>query len=173
MLFRLECTIQIYVLTLFSCSIFFRVIRVWDIVEDHDKLKDRINLAIDRIEQSHLRGQQSIIYSELDGSSDISLPSNSNIVVPRVFTMKQNIGRHISITTPATNNKHRHYPPASHDPLQYTLLKFYELNAGAIKVLLDTKDEDVDLPFTPGPKEHEIIHHSTKPPRSILLMGRR
>jgi hypothetical protein len=147
----------------------FRVIRVWDIVDDHDKLKDRINLAIDRIELSHSRGQQSIIYSELDGSHDVSFPSSSNnVIVPRVFAMKQSIA-----TNEVKLEKHRHFPPASHDPLQYTLLKFYELNVGAIKVLLDAKEQDVDLPFTPGPKEHEIIHYNTNPPRSILLMGRR
>ena len=51
--------------------------------------------------------------------------------------------------------------------------KFYELNAGAVKMLLDGQDESMDLPFTPGPKEHEIIHYQSDPQRSILLMGRR
>ena len=38
-------------------------------------------------------------------------------------------------------------------------------------MLLDSQDDDaVDLPFTPGPKEHEIIHYQSK--ESILLMGR-
>lgn len=50
--------------------------------------------------------------------------------------------------------------------------QFYELNAGAVKILLDGQDESTDLPFTPGPKEHEIIHYQSDPHRSILLMGR-
>ena len=141
-------------------------------VDDHDKLSDRINLAIERIEQSHLRGQQSIIYTQLDGSHDASFASGgASINVPKVFAMKQNID--VRKSESSSISKKRHYHPASHDPLQYTLLKFYELNAGAIKVLLDAEDEQVDLPFTPGPREHEIIHHCTNPPRSILLMGRR
>ncbi|KAL7553719.1 hypothetical protein ACHAWF_017047, partial [Thalassiosira exigua] len=64
-----------------------------------------------------------------------------------------------------------HFHPASDDPRQFTLLKFYELNRDAIKILLDGQDEQ-DLPFTPGPKEHEIIHFNPDPQRSILLMGR-
>ena len=64
-------------------------------------------------------------------------------------------------------------------------------------MLLDGKDDTMDLPFTPGPKEHEvslgaeghssfsnyvsphptvlcqIIHFQSDPQRSILLMGRR
>ena len=38
-------------------------------------------------------------------------------------------------------------------------------------MLLDGQTE-MDLPFTPGPKEHEIIHYQSEPQRSILLMGR-
>ena len=66
--------------------------------------------------------------------------------------------------------KSRHFHPASDDPRQYTLLKFYELNAGAVKRLLDGREND--LPFVPGPKEHEIIHYRSDPQRSILLSGR-
>lgn len=39
-------------------------------------------------------------------------------------------------------------------------------------MLLDGQEENTDLPFTPGPKEHEIIHYQSDPQRSILLMGR-
>ena len=42
-----------------------------------------------------------------------------------------------------------------------------ELNASAVKILLDGKGESMDLPFTPGPKEHEIIHYQSDPQRSI------
>jgi hypothetical protein len=52
-------------------------------------------------------------------------------------------------------------------------LKFYELNQGAVKLLLDGREKDnSDLPFMPGPKEHEIIHYQSDPQRSILLSGR-
>jgi hypothetical protein len=132
-------------------------------------------LAVERIEKSHLRGQESLIYSELvdfDGSVDMeSSIETQGQQLPRVFAMRQ--GVECRERPHREYPKARHYPPASDDPLQFTLLKFYELDAGAIKLLLDGQNEDHDLPFTPGPKEHEIIHYNSDPPRSILLMGRR
>lgn len=167
-----------YVLTLPSCSLNIfvlstRVIRVWDIVLDHDNLSRAISQTIERIEKSHIRGQECAIFAELDKSHiEGSRQSKDDIgisKIPRVFPMTC-VGASARIQT--TEKKSRHFHPASDDPRQFTLLKFYELNAGAIKILLDGKDESVDLPFTPGPKEHAIIHHKSEPQRSILLMGR-
>ena len=118
-----------------------------------------------------------MIYSELeDFDNRTGVISAPDFVVgqqvPRVFAMRE--GLEVRNEVPAIESEScRHYPPASDDPRQYTLLKFYELDAGAIQLLLDGENENHDLPFTPGPKEHEIIHYSSNPPRSILLMGRR
>ena len=104
-----------------------------------------------------------------------SLTTQEGIAVPRVFTAKhcvqQKSNTAKAVTKPVGDQKH--YPPASHDPTQYTLLKFYQLNNDAVKLLLDSNDDQIDLPFTPGPKEHEIIHHKSDPRRSMLLQGRR
>lgn len=115
-----------------------------------------------------------MIYSQLedfDGDVDVnSSVDSTGQRLPRVFAMLEGV----ALTKgDSSTNKSRHYPPASDDPQQFTLLKFYELNAGAIKLLLDGSSEHPDLPFSPGPKEHEIIHYSPNPKRSILLMGRR
>jgi hypothetical protein len=149
---------------------------VWDVVQDHDNLSRSIDRAIERIEKSHLRGQECMIYSELEDFRETSMASErSELQLPRVFSMKQDVAIRLDASPDKTSgdSNARHYPPASDDPCQFTLLKFYELDAGAIKLLLDEKDENCDLPFTPGPKEHEIIHYQSKPERSILLMGRR
>lgn len=90
------------------------------------------------------------------------------MTIPRVFPMRQEICANVDKRL--AEGKTNHYHPASHDPRQFTLLKFYELNKGAIKMLLDSQDDAIDLPFTPGPKEHEIINYQSK--ESILLMGR-
>ena len=96
--------------------------------------------------------------------------------VPRVFSIHQS-DHCYDKSKPATSTQSKpsikHFPPANDDDQQFNLLKFYELNAGAIKLILNSKDENSDLPFTPGPKEHEIIHFRSQPPRSLLLMGRR
>lgn len=156
-----------------------RVIRVWDVVQNHDNLSRSIDLTIDRIENSISRGQESLLYSELDNfNAGQQLISNSSVEihVPRVFPMREGVEMQTS-DIPSQHSlgdrSRRHYPPASDDPRQFTLLKFYELDAGAVKLLLSENDGETELPFTPGPKEHEIIHFKSNPQRSILLMGRR
>lgn len=132
-------------------------------------------MAVERIEKSHLRGKESLLYSELidfDERVDVNTSiESSGQRLPKVFTLRQGVD--CCDSPPLAMQKYRHYPPASDDPLQFTLLKFYELDAGAIKLLLDGQNEEHDLPFTPGPTEHEVIHYNSDPPRSILLMGRR
>ena len=143
-----------------------------------DNLSDAIERTVDRIEKSHLRGEECAIYAEID-KSNIVVPAKEESedspvgvnIIPRVFAMSNEVANALDREhTP--KGRSRHFHPASDDPRQYTLLKFYELNAGAIKILLDGQDGSCDLPFTPGPKEHEIIHHKSDPHRSILLMGR-
>ena len=153
------------------------MIRVWDIVLDHDNLSRAIDQTIERIEKSHLRGEDCAIHAELDKSHIRASPQSKDIAgvtrIPKVFPMSNEVKCIDSSRreeTPTGRSKHFH--PASDDPRQFTLLKFYELNAGAVKILLDGQDENMDLPFTPGPKEHEIIHYRSDPQRSILLMGR-
>jgi hypothetical protein len=122
-----------------------------------------------------------MIYSELGGPRHNLVDANEIgsvndiVVVPKVFSMRQNIKQAAESNKDIALAKsgRLHYPPASDDPSQFTLIKFYELNSGAIKLILGGSNESADLPFTPGPKEHDIIHHNTNPKRSILLMGRR
>ena len=144
---------------------------------DHDNLSRAINQATERIEKSHLRGEDCAIYAEIDKSNLKSLPKKNEATegarVPRVFPMSNEVACTDSTKYQSQSGRSRHFHPASEDPRQFTLLKFYELNRAAIKILLEGKNKNMDLPFTPGPKEHEIIHYQSNPQRSILLMGRR
>lgn len=150
------------------------MIRVWDIVLDHDNLSRAILHTIERIEKSHQRGEECALFAKIDRSDSIEASKiEGDIAIPRVFPMTQEVVVDADKRQNANGDKTNHYHPASEDPRQFTLLKFYELNKGAIKMLLDSQDENVDLPFTPGPKEHAIIHHQSNPQKSILLMGRR
>ena len=98
------------------------------------------------------------MYAEIDRSRSIAgslKAKEGGISVPRVFPMTQEI-RCLGTENrrPLSQGKTNHFHPASDDPRQFTLLKFYELNSSAIAMLLDGNDENIDLPFTPGPKEH-------------------
>jgi hypothetical protein len=144
---------------------------------DHDNLNRAVDQAIERIEKSHLRGEDCAIYAEIDKSNLKSVPTKNETEgakIPRVFPMSNEVTSTGSTKYQPQSGRSRHFHPASEDPRQFTLLKFYELNAAAVKILLEGKDAaSMDLPFTPGPKEHEIIHYQSNPQRSILLMGRR
>lgn len=130
----------------------YEVIRVWDVVLDHDNLSRAIDQTIERIEKSHLRGEDCALYAEIDKSGSTPQPSNG-IRIPRVFPLSNEIKCVGTKTEQTPKGKSRHFHPASDDDRQFTLLKFYELNAGAVKMLLDGQDDSMDLPFTPGPKE--------------------
>jgi len=158
-----------------------QVVRVWDIVEDHDNLTRSIDLAVERIERSHKRGEECMIYAELDSSAiNTQVDVRDNVcAIPSVFLMKSGMQTRIEIDDDNGGNvgymgtarkKNTYHPPASSDDQQYTLMKFYALNTRAVEQLLSS--ENNELPFTPGPKEYEIIQHKSKPPRSMLLMGR-
>ncbi len=130
-------------------------------------------MAIERIEKSRSRGEESNIYLELEACSNMPQSNSDVYVTPQVFEIKQ-----VAKTNEmkfGRDNIIRYCPPASHDPHQYNLIKFHELNDGAVDLLLQSGEEldEIELPFIPGPKEHEIIHHRSSPERSILLMGRR
>ena len=131
---------------------------MWDIVLDHDNLSRTIDQTIERIEKSHKRGEECALYVEIDTSSmDTSnTKDGSGTRIPRVFSMSNEVTCVGSARDQVPKGRSRHFHPASDDPRQYTLLKFYELNAGAVKMLLDGQDDSMDLPFTPGAKEHEV-----------------
>lgn len=197
-----------------------QVIRVWDVVEDHDNLSSAISRAVGRIEKSyrvsriykgfsdvlvvrmllHLfddtilnermslprpiyacpcasdvcpvtqRGLECTLYSQLTGfdpTSKVEGIGGAKQNFPQVFSMKPLVKNDEAMLKPSED---RHFAPASDDENQFNLLKFYELNAGAIKQLLESQSENLDLPFVPGPKERDIIHEDSK--KTMLLQGR-
>jgi len=147
-----------------------QVVRVWDIVEDHDDLTRAIDRTVDRILKSRKRGEECMISADLDASPLSNANGTTNTCsVPNVYRMMSGMKTR-NQNEAIKSGSSKYYPPASDDDYQYTLLKFYALNTQAVEQLLGT---DVnELPFSPGPKEYEIIQHKTTPPRPILLMGR-
>lgn len=119
------------------------VVRVWDIVEDHDNLTRAIDLAVERVERSHKRGKECMIYAELDSSAiDTAVDVRDNLcAIPSVFLMKSGMQTRVEIdgdSKGATRKKNTYHPPASSDNQQYTLMKFYALNTRAVEQLLSS-----------------------------------
>lgn len=99
---------------------------ICSVVLDHDNLSRAIEQTIERIEKSHLRGEDCAIYAELDRSHAVrSRPSKDSLErIPRVFPMSNElVAAGSSARGSAGEGKSRHFHPASEDPRQYTLLK--------------------------------------------------
>lgn len=98
---------------------------MWDVVLDHDNLTKSIDLAVERIEKSKSRGQECLLYSELedyDYQVDFDVEAESNAQrLPKVFAMRDCI--HLRNGSEPSQDmeirKNRHYPPASDDPQQF------------------------------------------------------
>ena len=132
---------------------------------------------VERIEKSHLRGEECAIHALIDKAqassapatdSDEGAPKGATYRIPRVFPMSSEVVCMDAAKEEAPKGKSRHFHPASDDLRQYTLLKFYELNAGAVQMLVDGQDENNDLPFSPGPNEHEISEFASSVPVACL-----
>lgn len=82
------------------------------IVLDHDNLSRAISQTIERIEQSHARGETCALYAELDRSVEsTTASSHGGIKVPRVYTMKQEIHNRTVAMANADDPPTKHFHP--------------------------------------------------------------
>ena len=98
-----------------------QVVRVWDIVLDHDNLSRAINKTIERIEKSHLRGEQCALYTEIDktlNNKSSSVQGKLSANIPKVFPMSSELVCTESMKQQPPKGKSRHFTPATDDPKQ-------------------------------------------------------
>ena len=87
-----------------------------------------IDQAVDRIEQSHLRGEDCALCAELvktqnrDSKSSKDTVGLTKINVPRVFPMYTEMAC-VDPVDQTIKERSKHFHPASEDPHQFTLLK--------------------------------------------------
>ncbi|KAL9962912.1 hypothetical protein ACROYT_G032063 [Oculina patagonica] len=159
-------------------TIYSEIIRIWDIVFDHDKLSH----AIENIVTSFIRGQGCILKKELRGlpRGDASQNQGPNLYVKRT----QDNSRASSPTPEVQEDQTRKdeadddqvtfFPPASHHDNEYQVLKFYHLSTAMIQTILKQQscNVEVDFPFRVTEEEHDIINFEPSPQSSIILIGR-
>ena len=154
------------------------IIRIWDIVFDHDKVPH----AIKNIVTSFTRGQNCLLKKKLRGLPrvDASLNQGPNLYVKRTQT---NVPPLSSVTKlqedetvkdNADDDQVTFGPPASPHDNEYQLLKFYKLSPAMIRTILKQQpcSAEVDFPFRVREEEHEIINFEPSPQSSIILIGR-
>ena len=147
--------------------LYSEVIRVWDIVEDHDNLSRSIDLAVKRIKSCRQRGEQASTKVSLLPSSGThtSAGHSDDIRFPQVFTNKQLDEE----TKELIANQVLCCPAGSAKDDEYNVITFYPFDFSFVKSILEGEDARRDFPYKEWPKEHDIINMAS---RSILLLGR-
>ena len=148
--------------------LYSEVIRIWDIVEDHDNLDRSIDLAVERIKSCRQRGEQATNKVPLlpsSGGDHVSLGHSGDTRYPRVFTDRQ-----LDLETrEAIASQVFCYPAGSAKYDEYNVITFYPFDLTFVKSILEGEDARRDFPYKEWPKEHDIINMDS---RSILLLGR-
>lgn len=146
-----------------SNAVYTQVIRVWEIVLDHDNLEKRIKSCVEQIQKSHQRGCESSLkrflqnMGEMEGNNYVC--GEHNIIIPERFT-----------STDDATSVHRCIPAASTKPNEYNLKVFHSFDTSTVKSLLLGTNDRRDYPFKVWQEEHEIITLSSSEP--VLLLGR-
>ncbi|XP_033107815.1 TPR and ankyrin repeat-containing protein 1-like [Anneissia japonica] len=143
--------------------IYADVIRVWDVVLDHDNVQH----AIDVIVKSVDRGQDCILQKKLRGIKKKFI--RQEMKIPNLY--QEILSEDVSESQAATK-KQDFFPPASSKETEYHIMKFYSFSSNLVNNILHDSNTRVDFPFRVTEKEHAIIHINPKPPCSLLLLGR-
>ncbi|KAL3888661.1 hypothetical protein ACJMK2_001026 [Sinanodonta woodiana] len=150
--------------------IYSEIIRVWDIVLDHDKLYRSIQKSAERIIKSHHRGESCIIQKKLRGIPSFQTQNNTERRIPMLFAEAEVEVDFDNLSDLQQKKLQQYFPPASPNETEYHILKFYSFNSALVSHVLQNIDIKVDFPFRVTDLEHAIITLKSKAP--LLLLGR-
>ena len=144
--------------------VYTEVIRIWDVVFNHDQLTRRKN----KIVQSHKRGQDAVHRLLLSGTDEAIESTESRMT-------HEQLPRKFFLTPHGRSQKNQRTeilsPPASPLETEYNIVKFYPLTNDMVTSCLDlTEHVAIDFRFDINAEEYDIIY--CKDRSSILLLGR-
>ena len=145
-----------------SCPIYTEVIRVWEVILDHDDLDSRIDYCSKQIEKSYERGLLSSVQQPLK-PRDLKTGVRGKEVCcqPSTYTIKD-LGQ--------VANEFHYVPAGSTNESEYNVTTFYSFDTVHVKSMITGSNEKRDYPFKEWQKEHEIIKIEVK--EAIFLLGR-
>ena len=160
--------------------IYSEIIRVWDIVLDHDKLPR----SVEHIVESHKRGMNCLIKKQLQvlsvESRDESVTSSE--CLPTKFVERADLNLFTKPPLKKDISKKRHpdedfshvfFLPASPRELECHFLKFYSFNTPLVRAVLERDtSRRVDFPFKMTELEDAIVNLHLTPPTPVILAGR-
>ena len=149
-----------------SCPVYTEVIRVWEILPQHDDLDKKIAECTRHIKVSHERGNEATVRLGLQPQScdmsAVALRGQEANEIPRRFILSQ---------SKQVVSEHQFVPAASTKENEYNITTFYSFDTMAVKSLLINENTRRDYPFKEWQKEHEIIKLPLGE-EAILLLGR-
>ena len=160
--------------------IYSDIIRVWDIVLDHDKLQR----SIEHVVKSHDRGMDCIIRKKLKGITPETQTDSisSSECLPNRYAEIADLGQASNPrftkdgtkkSTASDNLSQIFFPPASSNEQEYHILKFYSFSTALVKTVLESNiTSKIDFPFKITELEHAIVNLRPDPPFPIILLGR-
>ena len=146
--------------------IYSEVIRLWDIVRDHDNLNqhiDQIDQIIQCVKKSRARGETASKRTCLKMSKQ-HIPGQTQLRPPQIYVLDE---CDEDVQTQLSN----FFPAGSTKDDEYNVITFYSFDNSFIKSMLDSVNSRRDFPFKEWPKEHDIIN-MPQGKVSILLLGR-
>ena len=140
--------------------VYSEVIRVWDIVLNHDKLHD----CIQHIETSRDRGQKASITIPLSVPEYPQAQTKQRL--PQLYLLKSD-----SEEAEAVKRSLPFVPAGSTKKDEYNVVTFYTFSSALARSMLEGENARREFPFKEWPKEHDIINMPDNK-ESILLLGR-
>ena len=143
--------------------VYSEVIRVWDIVLNHD----RLHHCIRNVEMSHERGRQASVKIPLSQGKESA--SSSDERLPKMFLLGADMEETEALKSIA--KKLQFVPAGSTKDDEYNVITFYSFSNAFARSMLEGENARRDFPFKEWPKEHDIIN-LPEGKESILLLGR-
>ena len=148
--------------------IYSEVIRLWDIVRDHDNLNQHIDQIVHCIKKSHARGETAAIHTPLKmPQSKQRTPGQAQLRLPQIYVLDEYDVNIEDVQTQLIN----FFPAGSTKDDEYNVITFYSFDNSFVKSMLEGMSSRRDFPFKEWPKEHDIIN-MPQGKVSILLLGR-
>ena len=151
-----------------AVHLYSEVIRVWDIVLDHDN----VNRSILYVKKSNERGCKAAVRYHLKNPKPIKSKKARNqeqkgLQYPEVYL----VGKDIDQQEVAKIAERIFVPAGSTKEDEYNVITFYSFTSSFVKSLLEGEHARRDFPYKEWPKEHDIIN-MPQHEESILLLGR-
>ena len=151
--------------------IYSEVIRLWDIVPDHDNLNRSIDRVVENITKSKLRGKSAsklIPLAILQNCKKPCTKGQEKLKFPKYYTLGDT---EPELLAEEDQSRPTFIPAGSTRDDEHNVITFYSFDNSFVKSMLDGDDVRRDFPFKEWPKEHDIIN-MPQGKVSILLLGR-